>query len=685
MALAGCNTFSVGIFSWVTYEPEEGHFHFDWLDRIMDRMAEAGNKVFLATPSGAKPAWLSRAYPEVCRVLKNGLREQHHERHNHCYTSPIFREKTALLDGMLAERYAKHPALGGWHLSNEYGGCCYCERCFAAFRAWLQAKYGSLQALNLAWWSAFWSHTFTSWELIDPRDVSLDGMALDWNRFVTAQTVDFMAVEKSAVRAFSDAPVTTNMMGAYDGLDYWRIAELCDVIADDSYPRFLHPRDNADTLAAVGMLHDMHRAMKQGAPFVLMESCPSATCGMPLQKVKRPGMHAMEMLQAIGHGAEATMYFQWRKGQGGMEKFHGAVVDHAGGEHTRVFQDVAHWGATLRQLTPVLGTSVAPEVALIYDWEVRWALESSCGPSNELKQYVDTCLRHYLPCWRAGIPVDVIESLSDFSRYRLLIAPMLFLLKPGVASRLRAFVEQGGTLVLTYLSGIVDDTNRCFRHGWPGDGLRTLCGIWAEELDSIAQTDHQQLRLHATLTGDNTTTQISGNFPTHELTGSQQNDTSHPTKNQENPISTQTNPTPAFAGTYRVIDYCTLIHAEHAEVLATYTEDFYAGRPALTYHPTGAGGTYYLAARTEDRFLADFYPALFARHNIRSPFPGALPEGVTAQMRTDGATTFFFLLNATADEKEVPAPGLTLLATGEPAQNPVHLGPWGTAVLVTPP
>ncbi len=237
MKLAGCNAFSVGIFSWVAYEPEEGTFTFDWLDGIMERMAQAGSKVFLATPSGAKPAWLSHTYPEVCRVSENGLREHHQGRHNHCYTSPVYREKTAIINRKLAERYGDHPALGGWHISNEYGGRCYCDLCKAAFRDWLRKKYETLEALNRAWWGGFWSHTVTRWELIDPRDGTLDGMRLDWNRFVTYQTADFMAHEKAAIRTFSDAPATTNMMGTYDGLDYWRIAEVCDVIADDSYPQ----------------------------------------------------------------------------------------------------------------------------------------------------------------------------------------------------------------------------------------------------------------------------------------------------------------------------------------------------------------------------------------------------------------------------------------------------------------
>ena len=508
MKLAGCNAFSVGIFSWVAYEPEEGTFTFDWLDEIMARMAEAGSKVFLATPSGAKPAWLSYAYPEVCRVLENGLHEPHQGPAQSLLYLTGLSGKNRHHQSKTGRALYRSPGTGWVALSMNTAVRCYCDLCKAAFRDWLRNKYETLEALNRAWWGGFWSHTVTRWELIDPCDVTLDGLWLDWNRFITYQTADFMAHEKAAIRTSSDAPVTTNMMGTYDGLDYWRIAEVCDVIADDSYPQLHDPADNSSTLSYVAMNHDMHRAMKAGQPFVLMESCPSATNWFPIYKVKRPGMHKMEMLQAVGHGADATMYFQWRKGQGAGEKFHGAVVDHEGSERTRVFQDVASWGAELRRLAPVIGTSVEPEVALIHDWEVRWALEISGGPSDKKKQYVETCHQHYKPFWQAAVPVDVIESQSDFSPYRLLIAPMLYMLKPGVAARLGAFVSRADTLVLGYLSGIVNESNLCFLGGWPGDGLRQLSGIWSEEFDSIREGDQQQLRMNGSLDGLNGTYQV---------------------------------------------------------------------------------------------------------------------------------------------------------------------------------
>src|SRR3954469_14808895 len=231
MEKAGCNTFSVGIFAWSHLEPEEGKFTFDWLDRILDGLATRGWNAFLATPSGAKPRWMSEKYPEVRRINADGHREPHANRHNHCFTSPVYRKKVRLINTRLATRYRDHKALAAWHVSNEYNGACYCDLCLAAFRTWLKGRYGTLATLNQKWWTSFWSQTFQSWNQIDPRQTPVDGLLLDWDRFVTHQTVDFMKAEVQPLRAATKLPVTTNMMGVFRGLDYHRFAEVCDRMA----------------------------------------------------------------------------------------------------------------------------------------------------------------------------------------------------------------------------------------------------------------------------------------------------------------------------------------------------------------------------------------------------------------------------------------------------------------------
>lgn len=622
MREAGCNTFSIGIFAWSQLEPEEGRYTFEWLDGIMDGLAKNGLRAFLATPSGAKPRWMSEKYPEVRRINVEGRREPHGARHNHCFTSPVYREKTRAIDARMAERYGKHPALAAWHISNEFSGSCYCELCLAAFQAWLQARYGTLEKLNHAWWTSFWSQTYQDWKQLDPRDSPLDGLLLDWDRFVTHQTVDFMKNEVAPLRATTPhLPVTTNMMGMFSGLDYRRFAEVCDRMSWDSYPH-LHGDESWKQVPNLSFVHDLYRSMKGGLPFILMESTPSQTNWFHTPQLKRPGQHRQEMLHAIGHGADTAMYFQWRKGQGGFEKFHGAVVDHEGSTGSRVFRDVAQLGADLPKLDAVVGTTVRPEVAVVHDWEIRWALSHAQGPrqgrgdwfSRFDKEYLATCVDHYRPFWKLGVSVDVIESTQPFDRYRLLVAPMLFMLQPGVADRLRSFVTAGGTLVLTYLSGVQNETGLVYRGGWPGGGLRDLAGVWVEEVDSLYPNPPQRIVMKA------------GNAL-------------------------------GLAGEHPVREYCERLHAEKATVLASYQSDFYAGMPCLTVNAVGPGRVYYLATRpAEEAFHDAFVRALARDLKLARCLEVAMPEGMSVQKRSGDGRTFLFIHNFKAVEQDLDLP-----------------------------
>jgi beta-galactosidase len=673
MKLARCNAMSVGIFSWAALEPEEGSFEFGWLDDVLDRLAENGVYALLATPSGARPAWLSARYPEVLRVGANRVRNLHGRRHNHCYTSPVYREKTALINRKLAERYREHPALLIWHVSNEYGGECHCPLCQEAFRLWLRRRYGeSLDRLNQAWWTGFWSHTFSDWSQIESPaphgEDLLHGLNLDWRRFVTDQTVEFFRSEIAPLRELTPGvPVTTNLMGTYSGLNYWKLAPHLDVVSWDSYPTWHGPEPDWVLGSRVAFTHDLNRSLKGGRPFMLMESTPSVTNWQPVAKLKRPGMHLLSSLQAVAHGSDTVQYFQWRKSRGSSEKLHGAVVDHAGHENTRVFRDVAQVGETLARLDSILGSSVRPEVALIYDWENRWALEDAQGPRQRGKDYEPTCHRHHRAFWRLGVPVDVIDMEGHLDGYRLVVAPMLYMVRPGVAERLERFVSGGGTFVATYWSGIVDENDLCFLGGFPGP-LRKLLGIWAEEIDALYDGEH------------NSVVPEGGNSL-------------------------------GLRRRYRADTLCELLHAETASVLARYGADFYAGRPALTENRLGAGRAFTIASRNEDAFLWDFYTAL-ARQLALQPVlrriplgragtdgvaPGArargrgagraLPEGVTAQLRGDGEREFVFLLNFAAAPRRVPLDGRPYrdLLTGETVRAPsLRLGPYGVRVLERP-
>jgi beta-galactosidase len=648
MKLANCNAMSVGIFAWTRLEPEDGRYEFGWLDRIMDLLAENGGYAVLATPSGARPAWMSKKYPEVLRVRPDRHRNLHGTRHNHCYTSPIYRQKTQAINRKLAERYGKHPALLVWHISNEYNGECHCDLCQAAFRLWLKKKYDhDLDRLNKTWWAAFWSHTFTDWEEIESPspvgEILLHGLNLDWKRFCNEQTIDFFRHEILPLRELTpDVPVTANFMGFFEGINYPKFAEAVDVVSWDSYPVWHTTGSDWRLAATVAMAHDQNRSMKGGKPFMLMESTPSNTNWQPVPKLKRPGMHILSSLQAVAHGADTVQYFQWRKSRGSSEKFHGAVVDHVGHEHTRVFQEVSRLGAALGKLDGVIGTGVQAEVGLIYDWENRWGIDDLQGLGRERRSYLETVQAHYLPFWRRGIAADIISEDDDFGRYRLVVAPMLYLLKSGAAQRMRAFVAKGGTLVTTYWSGIVDENDLCFLGGWPGGGLRDVLGIWDEETDTLAPAE----RNHVLAAGGN------------EL---------------------------GLEGRFEARDYFALIHAEGARVLATFESDFYAGRPALTVNDYGTGQAYYVASRNDEAFLEAFLGGLARKLGLRRALPVDLPEGVSAQERTDGESRYVFVMNFNPTAVTVPLGafiGERLLAGGQAAET-LALPAYGVEVLVS--
>ncbi|MEK5255298.1 beta-galactosidase [Paenibacillus sp. FSL F4-0125] len=638
MKLANCNVMSVGIFSWVSLEPEEGVFTFDWLDSVLDSFAENGIYAFLATPSGARPAWMSEKYPEVLRVERNRVHNLHGFRHNHCFTSPVYREKTAILNAKLAERYSQHPAVIGWHISNEFGGECHCDLCQNAFRDWLKVKYNnSLDEVNHAWWATFWSHNYTSWTQIESPaphgETQVHGLNLDWRRFVSERTIDFCQHEINVVRPYNPAlPITTNMH-MIDGIDYRELAKILDVVSWDAYPEWHYTEDGDDArLAAWTAMHyDLMRSFKK-KPFLLMESTPSLTNWQSVSKLKRPGMHKLSSLQAVAHGSDSVQYFQWRKSRGSSEKFHGAVVDHSGHSETRVFKDVTEVGKTLAGMTEVVGTSTPVKTAIIFDWDNRWAIKDAQGIRNSGLRYEETVLQHYRALWELGIPVDMIGSGDDLSSYKLVIAPMLYLISEENGKRIEKFVEQGGNFLATYWSGVVNETDLCHLGGFPGPLRRTL-GIWAEETEGLHSRDLNGVVMQAS-----NALNLSGEYDAHEI--------------------------------------AELIHLEGAEALGTYRSDFYAGHPALTVNRFGEGNAYHLATRVKDAsFYVELYAAITAKAGITRALDSELPTGVTAQLRTDGESDYIFVQNYSGSPQAVKIDGAdyTDLSSGSAAPAVLNL------------
>lgn len=614
MKMAHTNTFSVGIFSWSTLEPEEGVYNFEWLDEIFDNIYKNGGRIILATPSGARPAWMSQKYPEILRVNEYRMKQLHGGRHNHCFTSKIYREKTQAINRLLAERYGNHPALLMWHVSNEYSGECHCEQCQNAFREWLKKKYNNdLKALNHAWWTTFWSHTYTDWSQIEsPSPIgenSIHGLKLDWKRFVTDQTISFFENEIVPLKEITPhIPITTNFMAdTYDlipfqGLDYSKFSKHVDVISWDAYPAWHNDWETTANLAMkVGFINDLYRSLKQ-QPFILLESTPSAVNWHTVNKSKRPGMHLLSSMQMIAHGSDSVMYFQWRKSRGSAEKFHGAVVDHDNSHENRVFKEVAKVGEVLEKLSKIVGTNRKSEVAILYDWENNWALNDAQGFGMETKKYPQTLQEHYRFFWETDIPIDVITKEKDFSQYKLLIVPMLYLVSEETISRFKSYVANGGTLVMTYLSGLVDEHDLAYLGGWPQE-LQEIFGIIPIEIDTLYPKEKNYVQYC----------------------------------NQN----------------YIVKDYATVIELNGANIEGKYQEDFYSNTPAITSYQYQKGKTYFIGARLDEQFHNTFYEKLISELAIKPVLSVKHGKGVSVQARQDESNDYIFVMNFTETKQPI--------------------------------
>lgn len=605
--MAGIDVASINVFAWAKLQPDETSYDFSALDRMMDRLYDNGIYVSLGTSTAAHPAWMAKRYPDIRRVDFEGRKRQFGGRHNSCPTSPTYRKYAPRLAEKLAKRYHHHPALVVWHVSNEYGGYCYCENCQKEFRVWLKRKYQSTENLNNAWNTAFWGHTFYDWdEIVAPNGLSeewqggqnsnFQGMSLDYRRFQSDSLLEVFQLERDAIkRHSSNIPVTTNLMGLYPELDYFKWGREMDIVSWDNYPSIDTP------VSLTAMTHDLMRGLKNGQPFMLMEQTPSQQNWQPYNSLKRPGVMRLWSYQAVAHGADTVMFFQLRRSRGATEKYHGAVIEHVGHEHTRVFRECAELGKELQQLgDQVIGSTIDAKVAILFDWENRWAIDLSSGPSIAL-DYVKEVHKYYDALYQKNIPVDMVSFEEDLERYDLVIAPVMYMVKEGQADRLKAFVDKGGTFVTTFFSGIVNENDLVTLGGYPGE-LRDLVGIWAEEMDALEPEKRNEIVLGQ--------------------------------------------PYGALQGEYKCQLLFDLIHAETASVLATYGSDFYQGMPVLTRNRYGKGNAYYVASSPDQQFLEDFMQTLLVEKGIKPEMES--DPGVEVISRGKDGEKIWFVMNHNA-------------------------------------
>jgi len=622
---AKINLVTLPVFSWAKLEPKEGCYEFEWLDKLMDKLWDNGIQVCLATPTTAQPAWLSHQYPEVLPVDIAGRKRTHGMRVFFCVNSVKYKERAAAIAKEMALRYGKHPALAVWHVSNEYGTYCYCPTCERKFRGWLKKRYGTVENLNERWNLSFWGRTvYTFDEVMLPTELNDDyrfnpAIQLDYLRFVTASTKECFLNEYNILKDITpEIPISTNMSGYIKKLDQFELVSAMDIVGWDNYPG---PKDDKSFVA---FKHDIMRGLKGGQSYMMTEQSPNQQNWQPYNKLKRPGEVRLISYQALAHGSDTCMFFQMRQSVGGQEKFHGAVISHAGHGDTRVFRECVQLGNELDRLGDVfLEGRTQSKVGILFDWNNWWALELSSGPSKDM-DYLKTVASYYKPFYDKNIPVDILNVSSDLSGYSMIIAPMLYMIKEGVAERIEAFVGNGGTFVATTMSGLADENDRCIFGEYPGK-LKEILGVWVEETDALFPEEQNGMLM------------------------------------QENPLVK----TDDFKARYTCGFLCDIIHPISAQSLAVYTNDFYEGIPCLTTNSYGKGVAYYIGTQPEEAFLSDMFEKICQDCDIKPLYIADQHVEITNRITEENSTVFVLNHNTSVAEVDFKSDVLVNLLTGE--------------------
>ena len=626
MQEAGVNLASVGIFAWSRLQPREDRFEFGWLDRLLDLLHEGGVSVDLATATASPPPWLSHRHPEMLPALADGSRLWPGGRQHYCPSSPVYRAAARRLVTALAERYATHPALAMWHVGNEYGchvPACWCDESARHFREWLRLRHSTLEDLNRAWGTDFWSQRYSDWEeILPPRQAPTlpnPSQRLDFYRFSSDALLECYELERAILAEHSPGvPITTNFMGFFKPLDYWKWAEREDVVSHDSYPDPADP----DAPARAAMAGDLMRSLGRGQPWVLMEQTPNRVNWREVNVAKAPGQMRLWSYQAVARGADGVMFFQWRQSRAGAEKFHSAMVPHGPVQSSPTWREVVRLGGDLRGLDQVCGSRVQADVAVLFDWESWWALELPSKPSGGLR-LMEQLESYYHPLFEANVTADFARPSDDLSGYRLVLVPNLYLVSDGAARNLAGYVGAGGTLVMSFFSGIVDEAEHVRLGGYPAP-FRELLGLLVEDFLPLGAGDPLDVLF------------VEGTVDRAEL-------------------------------------WSELVRLRGAEALATFRGGTLDGQPAVTRNAFGGGSAFYLATRLSRPVMAQLLRRVCTECGVR---PAAeVPAGVEAVRR--GSLLFLMNHGQQTVEVQTVAGSRDLLSES----NQVVLGPREVAIV----
>ncbi|MFC1568717.1 beta-galactosidase [bacterium] len=628
MKQANVNMVSLAIFAWALLQPDEETFTFGWLDKIMDLLAENGIDVCLGTATAAQPNWLTQKYDDILFVRESGEQVVPGSRQTYCVNSPNYRKAAQRLAKEIAIHYKGHPALKLWHINNEYANknsMCFCVNCEHGFQKWLEKKYQTLDTLNERWGTLFWGEKYFAWDQINAPRASAGGRngtkLLDYKRFLSESIYTLYMEECNVIRQLTpDIPITTNFEGDWSKFDHSLFKNDLDVVSWNAYPNPLDP--SARRWAA--LRHSMMRSLL-GQPFLLMEQAPSQVDWYPINVNKRPGQMRLWSYQAIAHGSDSVMFFQWRASKKGAEKYHSGMMPHFG-EESRVFKEICTLGKELKYLTELVGSSIDAPVAILMDNDSWWVVDNPYGKGNKsldnetfwaangqpfpsvLLSYFGELETYFNAFYAMNIPVDVIPVHYDFSNYKIVIAPLLHMVKPGFKEAVEIFVKKGGTFITTYFSGYIDQHVGVFLNGYPGP-LKDVLGIQVEEFDPLPVNGTNKIKMNAAL--------------------------------------------PGFENEYECSIWCDVVHITTAKTLAAFGNDYYADSPCVTENQFGLGKAYYLASRPDQNFMSDFVRKVLTEQQIEAH---CLPEDIEFITRSKNGKLFDFYLNHGNKTMEIKLP-----------------------------
>ena len=599
-------------FSWHKLEPEEGRYDFTWLDDAISLLADYGIKTILGTPSAAPPAWMIQKHPDILPIDREGRVRGFGGRHHDCQSNPAYRSYIRKMVTNLAKQYGENENVIGWQVDNELGNShqdlCTCDHCKNRFQTWLREKYHTTDQLNAAWGTAFWSQEYNNFSEIHTPRITVTGenpsAMLDWKRFCSDLIVDFAKEQADMIRKYAkDQFVTHNYMGFADKVDYYKLSEILDFVAHDQYPQGFYleetPHEKNHVLAAT---LDVVRSYKN-MPFWIMEQQSGITGWEVMGRAPAPGQLSLWALQSVAHGADAVVFFRWRTCAMGTEQYWHGILPHSGNPGRRY----AELKDMIQTMSPIMeeikGSMPKTEVGIVFSFDQDYAF--TIQPHHKDLNYIHQVQKYYQAFYEQNIPVDFVQESGDFAKYRLLVAPLQYLMNPELEEKYISYVKNGGHLVLTMRTGVKDEHNLCMTDRELPGRLSEIAGIEVLDYDCLWDTE------------------VEINYQDQ---------------------------------VYKGVVWSDLMQlvSEHTKTMASYASEFYAGEPCVTAHPYGKGICYYIGTEPKEELMQVLMEDICKQAEI-----SALANKVTEvefMTRENETSRYLFILNHSNESREYELP-----------------------------